>query len=171
MGEPEFRTSFGAGWVGDGASVPLPETSRLMMAGEDVKARRDGELERARTDDRAEAMALQARTWGTVRHGLSDVFAHAQRQMRADDYHAEQEELRRSATGWTEDDAYDRQLTYDQWTDDRLAAEASGARVRQLGRAVDQDRLAERVASDKLIGQARERHPQPSGWPAWVRPS
>ena len=165
MGEPEFRTSFGAGWVGDGASVPLPARSVSMMAAEDVVASRQASEETARTQDRAEAVALSPRTWGQVKQGLAGVFAAAERRMSADDYHEAQEELRRSATDWTGEEPRRRR----EWSDTELGRAATDAAVRVLGRQVDEDRLAERVASEKLIGQARERHPETSSWPAWTR--
>ena len=166
MSEPEYRTTFSAGWIGDGASVPLPARSVAMMAAEDVVASRQASEETARTQDRAEALALSARTWGDVKQGLAGVFAAAERRMSAQDYSEAQAELRRTATDWTGEEPRRRR----EWSDTELGRAATDAAVRVLGRQVDEDRLAERVASDKLIGQARERHPQPSGWPAWVRP-
>ena len=115
----EFSTEYHMGWVGQG-DVPLPAQSRAAMAREDAAAQREAEREAARSQDRAEATALAARVSGRVRHGLGDVFAHALRQMSADDYTAEREELQRNATEWTGEPPPRPRL----WTDDQLAAEA-----------------------------------------------
>ena len=165
MSEPEFRTTFSAAWVGDG-TVPLPARSVAMMAAEDVQASRQASEDAARAQDRADAMWQSARTWGDVKQGLAGVFTAAERRMSAQDYSEAQAELRRSATDWTGEEPRRRR----EWSDTELGRAATDAAVRVLGRQVDEDRLAERVASEKLIAQARERHPETSSWPAWTRP-
>ena len=40
-----------------------------------------------------------------------------------------------------------------------------------MKRTADDERLAESVATDRIIAAARERHPVTSRWPAWIRRS
>jgi hypothetical protein len=162
--EPDFPTVYRCGWVASG-DVPLPAASARQMAAEDAQARRAGEEELARAQDSREAQALEARLTGRVRHGLGDVFAHALRQMSAEDFHAEQAEMRRNVTGYTgEPEPGPRKC----WDDESIRAAAPAAAIRQLGREIDERRVAELAATDRVIAEAQARRPPSAKWPAWV---
>ena len=156
--EPEFPTVMSGRWVG-ADFAGLPRASVVQMQADDARAVREVSEMAARAEDAREAVAVRCRQEGRDT-SFAACLQRAARGMAATDYRdgREAEAARMTDAGHLRDRP--RRLT-----DNDLHAGAMRAELRQLERRAEADR-AER---DRLLEQARARHPVSAAWPSWVR--
>lgn len=155
MTDPEFDTTYTARWVGDDYTG-IPRRSVASMVADDIAARREAEELAAAAEDAREAVAMRCRGRDT---SMAGVFARAERGFRQTDYADAKQETASRMT----DSGYLRDRPVRRLSDDDLRSMALQAEVRQLERKAD----LERTERDRLLQQARDRHPVSAAWPAW----
>ena len=156
------RVTYTAFWVGPDYGG-IPRSSAAMMMADDVKAKRESAELAAQAEDARENLAMRCRLEGRDT-SFAGCLARADRGMRATDYRDEREAQRARLTGGYFGDAAV-QRSRRVLSDADLHAMALRMEVRQYDRMA----AAERAETDRLLAEAKSRHPASASWPLWSR--